>query len=404
MITNIAWRNIWRSPTRSGVVIGAIVLGIWALIFMISFSSGMIDSYVSSAIENSIGHIQVHKEAFKEDAGIDFYFEPTEDQLQALRSIPGVQGVAPRSMVNAMIGSSRSTNGAQIQAIDFAAEKKVSSLSNKIIEGEYLSEKTKKPLVIGDALAKKLNVKIRSKVVLTFQDLDGNITAGAFRIVGIFDTGNKLFDEGMAFVRRNDLNELLGKEGIAHELSFFLDDPDKLSEIQTLVKQQLPDLLVESYSEVSPDLKLYEGQIQTSATIFMTIIMLALLFGIINTMLMAVLERYRELGMLMAVGMNKLRVFTMIVLETIMLATVALFPGLLLGWGTVKYYSQKGIDLSAFSKGLEQFGMAQIVYPSLETAIYQQLALAVAITAVLGALYPAWKAISLKPVEAIRKI
>lgn len=404
MIINIAWRNIWRSPTRSGVVIGAIILGIWALIFMISFSSGMVDSYVSSAIENNIGHIQVHKEAFKEDADIDFHFEPTDEQLETLRSIPGVQGVAPRSIVSAMVGSSRSTNGAQILGVDFTAEQMVSSMPNKIIEGDYLSEKTKNPLVIGDALAKKLSVKIRSKVVLTFQDLDGNITAGAFRIVGIFDTGNKLFDEGMAFVRIKDLNSLLGKEGMAHELSFFLSEPDRLSEIQALVKKQLPDLLVESYSEVSPELKLYEGQIQTSATIFMGIIMLALLFGIINTMLMAVLERYRELGMLMAVGMNKLRVFTMIVLETIMLATVALFPGLLLGWGTVKYFAINGIDMSAFSKGLEQFGMAQIIYPSLETAIYQQLALAVAITAVLGALYPAWKAISLKPVEAIRKI
>ena len=404
MIIKIAWRNIWRSRTRSGVVIGAIILGIWALIFMISFTSGMIDSYVKNAVENSIGHIQVHQEAFKEDADIDFHFKPTEKQLQDLKSIPGVQGVAPRSLVNAMIGSSRSTNGVQVQGVNPSDEQLVSSLPSKIIEGAYLSEKTKHPLVIGDALAKKLGVKIRSKVVLTFQDLDGNITAGAFRVVGIFDTGNKLFDEGLTYVRRKDLNELLGEDGIAHELSFFLTDPDRLGEIQIAVQKQLPGLLVESYSEVSPDLKLYEGQIQTSATIFMTIIMLALMFGIINTMLMAVLERFRELGMLMAVGMNKLRVFTMIVLETIMLATVALFPGLLLGWGTVKYFSIKGIDMSAFSKGLEQFGMAQIVYPSLETAIYQQLAVAVAITAVLGALYPAWKAISLKPVEAIRKI
>ncbi len=404
MITNIAWRNIWRSRTRSGVVIGAIVLGIWALIFMISFSSGMVDSYVNNAIENSIGHIQVHKAAFKEDADIDFYFEPTAELLQELRSISGVQGVAPRSLVNGMIGSSRSTNGTQILGVNPEAEQMVSSIPNKIIDGEYLSQKTKNPLVIGDALAKKLKVKIRSKVVLTFQDLEGNITAGAFRIVGIFDTGNKLFDEGMAFVRRNDLNNLLGNEGIAHELSFLLSEPDSLKAIQALVQKKMPNLLVESYSEVSPDLKLYEGQIQTSATIFMIIIMLALLFGIINTMLMAVLERFRELGMLMAVGMNKFRVFSMIVLETIMLSAVALLPGLLLGWGTVKYYAQKGIDMSAFSKGLEQFGMAQIVYPSLESVIYQQLALAVAITAVLGALYPAWKAISLKPVEAIRKI
>jgi ABC-type antimicrobial peptide transport system permease subunit len=132
--------------------------------------------------------------------------------------------------------------------------------------------------------------------------------------------------------------------------------------------------------------------------------MLALVFGIINTMLMAVLERYRELGMLMAVGMNKLRVFTMIVLETIMLAIVAVVPGLVLGYATVTYFGKNGIDLSAFSKGMQQFGMSDIVYTDLDPGFYVQLAMAVGITAVIGAIYPAYKAIRLKPVEAIRKI
>jgi ABC-type antimicrobial peptide transport system permease subunit len=121
-------------------------------------------------------------------------------------------------------------------------------------------------------------------------------------------------------------------------------------------------------------------------------------------MLMAVLERYRELGMLMAVGMNKAKVFGMIVLETIFLALIALVPGLVLGWATVQLLAEKGIDLSAFSQGLSQFGMSQVVYPQLQNGFYLQLAAAVAITAVVGAFYPAWRAIRLRPVEAIRKI
>lgn len=404
MIINIAWRNIWRSQTRSWVVIGAIIIGIWALIFMISFTEGMVNSYIDNAIENSVGHLQVHKEEFKEDSEITYFFTPTADEIQSLSQIDGVQGVSARTKVNAMVGSSRSTYGVQIQGIDADKEQTVTRLSEQMIDGKYLPEKGKNPITVGEALAKKLKIKLRSKVVLTFQDLEGNITAGAFRVSGIFKTGTKPYDEGTAFVRRSDLNSILGQEGIAHELSFFLSDPSQLASVQKQAKTILPNLLVETYSEISPDLKLYEGQIQTSATIFMTIIMLALLFGIVNTMLMAVLERYRELGMLMAVGMNKLRVFSMIVLETIMLATVALLPGLLLGWATVKYYSINGINMTAFSDGLSQFGMSTIVYPSLQTSMYQQLAFAVAITAILGAVYPAWKAIRLKPVDAIRKI
>ena len=272
------------------------------------------------------------------------------------------------------------------------------------MEGDYFPEKGKNPILLSKTLAQKLKVKIRSKVVLTFQDKNLDITAGAFRVVGTFDTGNKPFDEGNVFVRRADINRLLGEPQMAHELSFLLDQPQRLAAVQQEVQAILPDLLVEDYRQVAPDLQLYEGQIQTSATIFIVIIMLALLFGIINTMLMAVLERYRELGMLMAVGMNKLRVFGMIVLETLYLAVLALIPGLALGWLTVYWMSSTGLDLSAFSGGLSQFGMSQIVYPQIQDGIYLQLGVAVGITALIGAIYPAWRAVRLRPVEAIRKI
>ncbi len=404
MLTTIAWRNIWRARTRSAVVIGAIILGIWALVFMSSFSTGFVQSYVDNAIATSIGHLQVHQDSFREEPKLAYHFTTQKEQLQQLSSLEGVAGTAPRTLVSAMIGSSRSTRGVQIRGVDPAAEIVVSSLDQQIIDGAYFPEKGKNPILVSEALVKKLKIKLRSKVVLTFQDQELNITAGAFRVVGIFNTGNKPFDEGNVFVRRVDINRILGEPQMAHELSLLLDQPQRLNAVQEEVQTILPDLRVENYREVAPDLQLYEGQIQTSATIFIVIIMLALLFGIINTMLMAVLERYRELGMLMAVGMNKLRVFGMIVLETLYLAIIALIPGLLLGWLTVYWLADSGIDLSAFSGGLSQFGLAQIVYPQLQSGFYIQLAMSVGITALVGAIYPAWRAIQLRPVEAIRKI
>ncbi|MEM1124606.1 MAG: FtsX-like permease family protein, partial [Bacteroidota bacterium] len=158
------------------------------------------------------------------------------------------------------------------------------------------------------------------------------------------------------------------------------------------------------YREISPEVQLYESQIDISSAIFTTIFMLALIFGIINTMLMAVLERNRELGMLMAVGMNKRKVFGMIVLETLFLGVFAAPIGLLLGWLTITYFGNTGIDLSAFSSSMEQFGLETQVYTELPAKYYVSLALSVLVTAILAALYPAWKAISLRPVEAIRKI
>ena len=132
--------------------------------------------------------------------------------------------------------------------------------------------------------------------------------------------------------------------------------------------------------------------------------MVALVFGIVNTMLMAVLERFRELGMLMAVGMNKIRVFTMVLIETLYLGIVGAPLGLLVGWLTIYYYKGVGVDLSNYSEGLESFGYSSILYPYVQGDAYFQIAIAVMVTALVGAIYPAWKAVKLKPVEALHSI
>ena len=136
----------------------------------------------------------------------------------------------------------------------------------------------------------------------------------------------------------------------------------------------------------------------------MAIIMVALVFGIVNTMLMAVLERFRELGMLMAVGMTKIRVFLMVMLETLYLGIVGAPFGLLFGWLTIGYYASVGVDMSNYSEGLESFGYSSILYPYVQGSVYPQIVIAVLVTAFIGAIYPAWKAVKLKPVEALHSI
>lgn len=404
MLFTIAWRNIWRNPTRSFVVIGAIIVGIWALIFMISFSVGMVRGYVRNAIQKQISHIQIHHPEFKKEQEAQYYWTDADAKADKIKSVPGVEWVTYRTLLNGMMNTAKGTRGTQIRGVDPETEAGITLLQEQIVEGDYFSEGRKNQVLVGARLKEKLKLKVRSKIVLNFLDLDGEITAAAFRIAGFFESGNTPIDEGTVFVKRQDLNQLLGQKEIAHEMAISLNDPEFLETAQQDMVELFPELLVENYREISPDIKLFENQIQVSANIFMTIIMLALVFGIINTMLMAVLERYKELGMLMAVGMNKLSVFSMIVLETILLAFVATVPGMLLGIGTVQYLNQVGIDLSAFSRAMQQFGMSEIIYPTLEFNIYTQIAMAVAITAVVGALYPAYKAIRLRPVEAIRKL
>lgn len=400
----IAWRNIWRNPTRSFVVIGAIVVGVWAIIFLISFSAGSISSYVDNAIKNEISHIQIHHPDFPKNRDIKFSLPAPDSIISSIKSTPGVKAVTARTLAFGMLSSSKGARGIRIQGVDPQSEKMVTHLEKKIIEGSYFEEDKRHPILLSENLADKLNVKLRSKLVLTFQDLHGEITAGAFRVSGIYDTGNNVFDESHVFIRRYDLNRLLGDSSLSHEIAVYLEPTFSADSAAARWKPKYPALQVQSYKEISPEIELFESQIQLSSTIFTIIVMLGLIFGIINTMLMAVLERYHELGMLMSIGMNKIRLFLMVMSETILLSLVGAPVGLSLGYLTVQWLHRTGIDLSLYSEGMQEFGLSQIVYPELHSQYYWQVAFAVMVTAFLGSLYPAWKAIRLKPVEAIRKI
>lgn len=410
MIPTIAWRNIWRSRTRSGVVIGAIALGVWAALFMSGFASGMMNSFINNGIEQVISHIQFHHPDYEEEKDVKYQIEDTDKVVGQIRENPNVKAVSVRSLTNGMIASSNSTRGIQITGIEPEMESQIRALDTKVIEGEFFGASRGNSILISDRLAEKLKVGLRKKVVLTFQDLDGNITSAAFRITGLFRTSSKPFDESQVFVKRRDLNRLLSNEEndvddrIAHEIAVLLYDNEQVEAVDAEWGKAFPQLAVQTYREISPEMELYESQMQFVSLLYLGIIMFALLFGIINTMLMAVLERYRELGMLMAIGMNKGRIFGMIVLETLILCLIAAPIGLLLGWGTIAYLGAYGLDLSAYSESIAQYGMSDVVYFSVDPIVYWQAPIAVALTALIAAIYPALKAIMLRPAEAIRKI
>ncbi|MEP7266797.1 MAG: FtsX-like permease family protein [Saprospiraceae bacterium] len=400
----IAWKNIWRNKVRSLVVIGSIIVGVWSVIFLMSFSLGMGDSYVRNAVKNQYAHIQIHHPEFIEDQEVRFTIE-LKDQIS---SIPNVKNYSARIISNGMLSTGHGAKGVFIKGIIPDKESKLSDLDKKIVEGDYLSEDDTKGLLVSKKMIEKFKLKLKSRVVLTIQDQVGTIKYAAYKVSGIYSTGNSMVDESQVFVNEKGLrNLILGDTvpvNIFHEIAIEVSRPDSIAQVESLLQSIYPRDTIQNYKELAPDLALMETQIRTSGFIFIFIFMLALIFGIINTMLMAVLERYRELGMLQAIGMPKLKVFGMVVWETIFMCMAGVPVGFFLGWISVYYFQGRGLDLSAFSKGNEQFGIDSIIYPITDNALFTQLGIAVAITSILAAIYPAIKAVNLRPVEAIRKI
>lgn len=400
MIPKIAWKNIWRSRSRSLIVIGSVVAGVWAFIYMMAFVRSMSDGYINNAVRFQTSHLQIHNPKFVDDKDVKYILQPTI--LKQVEQLPEVKASSIRSLATGMIRSSRATRGITIKGIDPQKEIAISPIDKNIVEGTYLSEEKNHEILISQALAKKLKVKLRKKIVLYFQDINGEVVTGSFRIKGFFKTSNKQYDEANVYIKRRELNTYLGNPEAAHEISVLLKHKEDIPLVQKELSIEFPDLLVQNYTEIAPDINLFESQMYVVSIIMLFIFMLALVFGIVNTMLMAILERTHELGMLMAIGMARIKLFWMIVLETLFLSVIGAPVGMLLGWLTVSWSKSKGIDLSSFSKGAEQFGLDTVIYPQLEFNIIVQLTIAVFLTAIVAAIYPAIKAVRLQPLEAIR--
>jgi ABC-type lipoprotein release transport system permease subunit len=405
MLTHIAWRNIWRNRTRSLVIIGAVALGLWGGIFIMALSIGMSEQRKNDVITSQISHIQLHHPKFKEDRDIAFTIKNGLDDLNEIRQIPKVKAETARGLVMGMASSPSGASGVMISGIIPKYENELTGLKAKLIEGEYLNDKQKHPIIIGQKLAEKLKLKLRSKLVLTSQDMANNTVAGAFRVVGIYNTYSSKYDEFNIFITLDGLTDMLGmQETPVHEIALLCNDASEVPEVQAKLKQMYPGLLVENWKEISPEMQYLDEMMDYFLYIFIGIILFALAFGLVNTMLMAVLERIRELGMLMAIGMTKWSVFRMILLETVFLSVVGGLAGLLLGWISVTITGMSGINLSFVQKGLEEFGMGSTIYPMMDIEKYPVIGIMVIIFAIISAIYPAIKALKLKPVEAIRKI
>ncbi len=403
MIFRLSWKNIWRNPLRSGSVIIAVLLGTWAAIFLSSFFSGMYEQHIQNELDNHVGHLQIHSPEYLKEARTNHYIASPDSVIQVLNQTPYVQSYSKRTLVTGLASSSANNFGVSIVGVLPDRERRVSSIHEQMVEGTYIDTTRRNPVVIGRPLAERLKLDVGSKVVLQFQDLSNDITAGLFRVSGLYSTNNERFDESHVFVHRNDLSNLIGKPNLTHEIIVRVDDYHKADAYANSLNTRM-DPTIESWQDVSPMLRYINSSLDTMMFVFMAIIILALTLGIINTMLMAVLERTQEIGMLMAIGMNRSYIFLMILWETFLLTLTGVPLGMLMSWGSIRSLQNTGIDLSAFSEGLRQYGLGTRVYPILDPDHFLYLALMVAAAALLAAIYPAWKALKLNPVEAIRKI
>ncbi len=406
IIFRMAWRNVWRHKVRSSIVMLAVTVGLFGGLASTGIMKGMVEDMVKNAIENQISDIQIHDAQYPENNEVRFLISNSSQLVSKIEKVAGVKAVCYRTKISGMASTASKATGVVVNGIDPDVEKRVTKIYTKLTDSlsSYFTSTRKNRMLISEKLAKELNAKIKSKIVITFQDYDGNLTGASFKVEGIYKTQNDMFDGQNIFVRKTDLDKLLNlPANSSHEMAVALNNHQETYDILPIVKEVASDYLVEGWFDIDPYLEMTSALTGYMLVIFMSIIMLALGFTIVNTMLMVVLERTKELGMIMAIGMNRKKIFVMIFYETLLLGLVGGILGIGVSVLFTQYFGRVGIDISSVAQGFEALGYSSVMHPYLEFTDYIQVIILVFITGLIASVFPTIRALKMKPVEAIRE-
>lgn len=403
-LIKISWRNVWRNKLRSFVVIISVVFGLLGGIIIIAMSYGLNEERMNNAVETYLSHIQIHNKSFSEEYNIKHTIDNLEGIENAINNDSRVVSYSKRIILNGMLSNSNGSYGIQVKGVDPIEEVKVTNTYEKVIEGEYFKSEKENTILVGKKLAERLNLKLKSKVVITFQDENYELTSLLYRVEGIFRSGNSRYDEANVFVKNVSITKNLPNFSGYHEIPILLTDIELRNQVKNDLISKNSYNLIEGWDDISKDLAYANEMLAAVLYIFMMIILSGLSFGIVNTMLMAILERRKEIGMLMSIGMSRFKIFLMISFETMFLSIVALPIGLILSYSIVEYYSVVGIDLSIVEAGLENFGVGTRLYFKVPNQEYFIVAIMVFVISIISSIFPSVRALKINPVEATKTI
>ena len=404
IVTILAHRNLWRNHRRTIIMVAAVSIGVWAMIFMTALMRGMVNDMVRDGIRSLPGQIQVHNPDFRDDPSVNNLLAPTDAEIYGAFSTTEIESWASRVKVPAVISSERESRGVTLFGVDPGQEKSINAIGNDIVEGRGLESIDDSGVVIGRKLAEKLETKVGKRIVLMSQDPQNEIADRGYRVVGLFKAQLSSYEETLVFAGKSTVQKMLRIHDHVSEVAVTGDDYRNVDtlykEVEALFGENaevLPWQELDSY--LRSMLKVMDGFV----LVWMIVIFLALSFGLVNTLVMAVFERVREIGLMLALGMRPSSILGQIIVESIMLLVLGLVIGNTLAFASIAPL-RDGIDISMVAEGMEMFGAASILYPELELKDVVTANIVVLTLGFLASLSPAWRASRYDPIEAITKV
>jgi putative ABC transport system permease protein len=367
MLLALAWRNLWRRPQRTILSLLSMAFAAALLVFMLSFQIGIYTTMKESSLRIFDGYAQFQPEGYAADPGLDRTIAQPEELARSAVAVSGVTAAAPRVSSIAILAHGERSFGAEVIGVDPARERRLSSIASMVRDGRYLDPADRDTAVLGASLARNLQLAVGGTVTLLGAARDGSVAADVLRVVGIYHSGIPESDRSILEMPLSRAQDTFGMTGRSSTIA--LGGPSlgavngALPALRILARQH--GVTVLDWGALEPAMKDVLALKYATTTLLYLTLVAVVAFIILNTLLMSVLERTREFGMLLAVGMRPRLIGRMVWFELFALATAGCSIGLGLGAGVTLWFQYRGIAFSGLTDLLAQFGLSPKLYPTL---------------------------------------
>ena len=403
----LAWRNIWRQKRRTWLTALAMIFSNILLVFMISLQFGSYEMMINNTLRMFSGQLQVQRAGYQEDQKMRQDIAGIAELAAAIRGRFPTASVAARANAFVLLSSEDRSFGTQVVGVEPAYEPGVSTIPGLVVDGRYLDDPDSAEIVIGSVMARNLKVAVGEELTFLGSGKDASFAAGVVTVVGIFNSGSQDLDRSLAAMPLGYFQDAFAMHGSGHVIAMSIDDLDGVADLLEPLRTVIAgrdELVTLDWQALMPGLKQAIQADMTSAWFMYGVLIILVAFSVLNTQLMSVLERTREFGVIMALGVKPRRLALLVVLETFLMAALGLLIGALLGALVSGYFSQAGFAYPGMDELAAKFNMPPVIYPSVAPISVLLGPSVVFIFCLFAAIYPALKLYGLKPVEAMRAV
>lgn len=403
----MAWRNLWRNRRRTWLTVCAMVFSNVILVFMISLQLGSYQMMIDNTLHAFTGHLQIQHRGFNDEPKLRSTVPAIAELAATLRKELASQQISARAIGFALASSEERSYGLQLIGVQPDYEPLISTLPGLIHRGRYFTDNSASEIIIGVTLARNLRVDIGDEITLLGSGLDGSFAAGVATVVGIFESGMPDVDRSMAQLPLGYFQAVFAMDDQGHSIVIKAPDLFQVSDLQLRAQAALADnssLAVLNWELLLPGLKQAIQADFTSAWFMYTILVVLVSFSVLNTQLMSVLERTREFGTMMALGVGPKHLARLIALETFLMAALGLALGVAGGLLVTLYMAEVGFSYPGMEQMTERFNLPPRMYPVVSLLSVVMGPSVVFLGSLLASLYPALRLFYLQPIQAMRAV